>query len=73
MPAGEGKRRRRWHEQPPRQPGAPSSFGSALPRLEFSGRREEGGERLAGLLLWELVPAPPEDECLLVWEREEER
>lgn len=44
---------------------------SSAPRLELSGRREEGGERLAGRLLWE--PAPTEEVCLLLREREEER
>lgn len=46
---------------------------SSAPRLEVSGRREEGGERLAGRLLWEPTPAPAEDVCLLEREREEER
>lgn len=39
----------------------------------MSGRREEGGERLAGLLVCELPPVPAEDACLLLREREEER
>lgn len=46
---------------------------SSAPRLEFSGSREEGGERLVGRLLWELGPAPPEAVCLLLRVREEER
>lgn len=46
---------------------------SSAPRLELSGRREEGGERLAGRLLWELPPATLEEVCLLLREREEER
>lgn len=46
---------------------------SSAPRLELSGRREEGGERLVGRLLWELLPATPEEVCLLLREREEER
>lgn len=37
------------------------------------GRREAGGERLAGRLLWEAPPSPPADECFLFREREEER
>lgn len=45
---------------------------SSAPRLELSGRRE-GGERLAGRLLWELPPVTPEEVCLLLREREEER
>lgn len=46
---------------------------SSAPRLELSGRREEGGERLAGRLLWEPPPAKPEEVCLLLRDREEER
>lgn len=46
---------------------------SSAPKLEFRGRREEGGERLAGRLLCELVPAPPGAVCLLLREREDER
>lgn len=46
---------------------------SSAPRLELSGKREEGGERLVGRLLWELPPTPPEEVCLLLREREEER
>lgn len=46
---------------------------SSAPRLEVSGRRVEGGERLAGRLLCELVPAATEEVCLLLREREEER
>lgn len=47
---------------------------SSAPRLELSGRRDvEGGERLVGRLLWELPPAPAEDVCLLLREREDER
>lgn len=46
---------------------------SSAPRLELSGSREEGGERLAGRLLWELPPATPEETCLLLRDREEER
>lgn len=46
---------------------------SSAPRLELSGRREEGGERLAGRLLWEPAPAATEELCLLPRDREEER
>lgn len=46
---------------------------NSAPRLELSGRRDEGGERLVGRLLWELVPAATEEVCLLPREREEER
>lgn len=46
---------------------------SSAPRLELSGRREEGGERLAGRLLWELAPPTLEEACLLERDREEER
>lgn len=46
---------------------------SSAPRLEFRGRREEGGERLDGRLLWEVPPSPAEDVCLLLRDREEER
>lgn len=46
---------------------------SSAPRLEFRGRRDEGGERLAGRLLWELPPATPEEVCLLLRDREVER
>lgn len=45
---------------------------SSAPKLELRGRREEGGERLAARLMWELPPAP-EEVCLLVREWEEER
>lgn len=45
---------------------------SSAPRLEFRGSRE-GGERLAGRLLWELPPPRPEEVCLLLRDREEER
>lgn len=52
---------------------------SSAPRLELSGRREEGGEWLGGRLLWEPPPPPlpppaTEDEWrLLLRGREEER
>lgn len=46
---------------------------SSAPRLELSGSRDDGGERLVGRLLWELAPAPPEVVCLLPRVREEER
>lgn len=46
---------------------------SSAPRLELSGRRVEGGERLAGRLMWEPPPATPEEACLLLREREVER
>lgn len=37
------------------------------------GRLDEGGERLGARLLWELPPATPEEVCLLLRDREEER
>lgn len=46
---------------------------SSAPKLELRGRREEGGERLACLLLCELLPSPAEEACRLLREREEER
>lgn len=46
---------------------------SSAPRLELRGRRDVGGERLAARLLWELPPATPEEVCLLLRDREEER
>lgn len=46
---------------------------SSAPRLELRGRRDEGGERLVGRLLWVPPPATAEEECLLLREREEER
>ena len=53
---------------------------SSAPRLELSGRREEGGDRLGGLLVWEPPPPPPppppateEEWRLLLRGREEER
>lgn len=46
---------------------------SSAPRLELRGRREEGGERLAGRPLWELPPVTAEEVCLLLRGREEER
>jgi len=45
---------------------------SSAPKLELRGRRE-GGERLAGRLLWELTPTPLEEVCLLLRDREEDR
>ncbi|KAG9337584.1 hypothetical protein JZ751_028435 [Albula glossodonta] len=42
--------------------------------LEFSGRRDEDGDRLGGRLLWEPPPPPPPvDECFLPRERDEGR
>lgn len=46
---------------------------NSAPKLELRGRRDEGGERLAGRLLWEMLPVPAEEVCLLPREREEER
>lgn len=45
---------------------------NSAPKLEVSGRRLDGGERLAGRLLWELPPAP-EVVCRLVRDLEEGR
>lgn len=46
---------------------------SSAPRLELRGRRDEGGERLVARLLWELPPPRPEEVCLLLRDREEDR
>lgn len=46
---------------------------SSAPKLELRGKRDAGGERLAGRLLWELLPPKAEDGCLLLRERDEER